>query len=162
MNIKLKGKYLHYLNYKIKCSIGKNGITKNKQEGDLKTPRGVFKLKKILYRKDRIKNFNAELKKNYIKKNIGWCDDIESKYYNKEIKFPFNGSAEKLWRKDSIYDLIIIINYNLNPVVKNKGSAIFLHICKKNYSPTKGCVAINKKDMKNLIPNLKKKTKLII
>jgi L,D-peptidoglycan transpeptidase YkuD (ErfK/YbiS/YcfS/YnhG family) len=162
MNIKLKGKYLYYLNYKIRCAIGKNGITKNKQEGDLKTPRGVFKLKKILYRKDRIKNFNAELKKNYIKKNIGWCDDIESKYYNKEIKFPFNGSAEKLWRKDSIYDLIVIINYNLNPIVKSKGSAIFLHICKKNYSPTKGCIAISKKDMKNLIPNLKKKTKLII
>jgi L,D-peptidoglycan transpeptidase YkuD (ErfK/YbiS/YcfS/YnhG family) len=162
MNIRLKGKYLYYLNYKIKCAIGKNGITKNKREGDLKTPRGIFKLKKVLYRRDRIKFFKSTLKKNYIKKNIGWCDDPSSKYYNREIKFPFNYSAEKLWRKDNIYDLIIIINYNCKPVIKNKGSAIFLHICKKNYAPTKGCLAINKNDMMNLIVNIKNNTKLII
>ena len=162
MNIRLKGKYLYYLNYKIKCAIGKNGITKNKREGDLKTPRGIFKLKKVLYRRDRIKFFKSTLKKNYIKKNIGWCDDPSSKYYNREIKFPCNYSAEKLWRKDNIYDLIIIINYNCKPVIKNKGSAIFLHICKKNYEPTQGCVAINKKDMMNLIVNIRNNTKLII
>ena len=162
MNIKLKGKYLYYLNYKIKCAIGKNGITKNKQEGDLKTPKGIFKLKKIFYRKDRIKFIKTHLKKKYIKKNIGWCDDPSSKYYNREIKFPFKDSAEKLWRKDNIYDLIIIIDYNLNPTIKNKGSGIFLHICKKNYAPTKGCVAINKKSMMNLLLNIKNNTKLII
>jgi L,D-peptidoglycan transpeptidase YkuD (ErfK/YbiS/YcfS/YnhG family) len=162
MNIKLKGKYLYYLNFKIKCAIGKNGVTKNKHEGDLKTPKGTFKLEKIFYRKDRIKFFRSFIKKSYIKKNIGWCDDSNSKYYNREIKFPFDGSAEKLWRKDNIYDLIIVINYNFNPIIKNKGSAIFLHLCKKNYSPTKGCIAINKQDMKNLIINIKKNTKLII
>ena len=162
MNIKLKGKYLYYLNYKIKCAIGKNGITKNKKEGDLKTPSGIFKIKKIFYRKDRIKFFNSSVKKYYLKKNIGWCDDPRSQYYNREIKLPFKGSAEKLWRKDNIYDLIIIINYNCNPTIKNKGSAIFLHICKKNYSPTKGCIAMNKKDMVNLIINIKNNTKLVI
>ena len=162
MNISLKGKYLYYLNFKIKCAIGKNGITANKQEGDLKTPRGIFRFKKIFYRKDRIKSFNTILKKSLIKKNIGWCDDPTSKYYNKEIKFPFKGSAEKLWRKDSIYDLIVVLNYNFNPIIKNKGSAIFLHICKKNYAPTKGCVAISKKDMMNLLIKIKNNTKLII
>ena len=162
MNIKLKGKYLYYLNCKIKCAIGKNGITKNKQEGDLKTPKGIFKLKKIFYRKDRIKFIKTRLKKKYIKKNMGWCDDPASKYYNREIKFPFKGSAEKLWRKDNIYDLIIVLNYNFNPIIINKGSAIFLHICKNNYAATKGCIAINKKDMLNLLVNIKKTTKLII
>ena len=162
MNIKLKGKYLYYLNYKIKCAIGKNGITKNKHEGDLKTPGGIFKLKKVFFRKDRIKFINTPLKKKNIKRNMGWCDDPVSKYYNREIKFPFKSSAEKLWRKDNIYDLIIILNYNLNPVIKNRGSAIFLHICNKNYSPTKGCVAINKKDMMNLISNIKYNSKIII
>jgi len=162
MNIKLKGKYLYYLNFKIKCAIGKNGVTKNKNEGDLKTPKGIFKLKKIFYRKDRIKFFKSAIKKNCIKKNIGWCDDPNSKYYNREIKFPFNGSAEKFWRKDNIYDLIIVINYNFKPIIKNRGSAIFLHICKKNYAPTKGCVAINKKDMMNLLVNIKSNTKIII
>ena len=162
MNIKLKGKYLYYLNFKIKCSIGKNGVTKNKHEGDLKTQKGIFKLKKVFYRRDRIKFYKSSIKKYYIKKNIGWCDDPNSKYYNREIKFPFKGSAEKLWRKDNIYDLIIVLNYNFNPIIKNKGSAIFLHICKKNYEPTKGCIAIHKKDMMNLIVNIKNNTKLII
>ena len=162
MNIKLKGKYLYYLNFKIKCTIGKNGVTKNKQEGDLKTPKGIFKLKKIFYRRDRIKFFKSPIKKSCIKKNIGWCDDPKSEYYNQEIKFPFKGSAERFWRKDNIYDLVIVINYNFKPIIKNKGSAIFLHICKKNYAPTKGCVAINKKDMMNLLVNIKNNTKLII
>jgi L,D-peptidoglycan transpeptidase YkuD (ErfK/YbiS/YcfS/YnhG family) len=162
MNIKLKGKYLYYLNYKIKCSVGKNGITKNKQEGDLKTPSGIFKLKRIFYRKDKIKFFKSSLKKTIIKQNMGWCDDINSRYYNKLIKFPFKKSAEKLWRKDNMYDLVILINYNLRPTLKNKGSGIFLHISKKNYNLTKGCVAISKKDMLALIPNIKKNSKLII
>jgi len=162
MNIRLKGKYLYYLKNKSKCTICKNGITKNKKEGDLKTPSGIFKLKKLFYRKDRVKYFKTTLKKNYIKKNIGWCDDSNSIYYNREIKFPFNGSAEKLWRKDNIYDLIVVLNYNFNPVIKHKGSAIFLHICKNNYAPTKGCVAINKKDMMKLLVDIKNNTKLII
>ena len=162
MNIKLKRKYLYYLNYKIKCSIGLNGITKNKREGDLKTPSGIFTLNKIFYRKDRVKFFKSTLRKICIKKNTGWCDDINSKDYNKQIKFPFNGSAEKLWRKDNTYDLIIVINYNLNPIIKKRGSAIFLHLSKKNYAPTKGCIAISKLDMINLINNIKKNSKLII
>jgi L,D-peptidoglycan transpeptidase YkuD (ErfK/YbiS/YcfS/YnhG family) len=162
MNIKLKRKYLYYLNFKIKCAIGKNGITKDKREGDLKTPKGIFKLKKVFYRRDRIKIFKSAIKKYCIKRNTGWCDDPNSRFYNKEIEFPFNGSAEKLWRKDNIYDLIIVLNYNFNPIIKNKGSAIFLHICKKNYAPTKGCIAINKKDMMNLLININNNTKLII
>ena len=162
MNIKLKGKYLYYLKYKIKCSIGKEGITRNKKEGDLKTPKGKFKLKLIFYRKDKIKILKTSLKKIAIQKNMGWCDDIKSKKYNKLISFPFKYSAEKLWRKDNIYDVAIVLNYNLNPVKKNKGSAIFLHIAKKNYSPTRGCIAINEKDMLNLTTNLKKNSAIII
>jgi L,D-peptidoglycan transpeptidase YkuD (ErfK/YbiS/YcfS/YnhG family) len=162
MNIKLKGKYLYYLKYKIKCSIGKEGITRNKKEGDLKTPKGKFKLKLIFYRKDKIKILKTSLKKIAIQKNMGWCDDIKSKKYNKLISFPFKYSAEKLWRKDNIYDVAIVLNYNLNPVKKNKGSAIFLHIAKKNYIPTRGCIAINEKDMLNLTTNLKKNSAIII
>ena len=162
MNIKLKRKYLYYLKYKIKCSIGKEGITKDKKEGDLKTPKGKFKLKFIFYRKDKIKILQTSFKKVAIKKSMGWCDDVKSKKYNKLIRLPFKFSAEKLWRKDNIYDVVIILNYNLSPVKKNKGSAIFLHIAKKNYSPTKGCIAINKKDMLNLTANLKKNSTIII
>ena len=162
MHIKLKNKKLHFSNYKIKCAIGKRGISRKKKEGDGCTPKGAFKFKYLLYRKDRIFKIRSHLKKIVIKKNMGWCDDSSSNSYNKLIKFPFIYSAEKLYRKESIYDVILVIDYNLKPIVKDKGSAIFLHIAKKNFSSTKGCVAISKKNMKLLLTFINKKTKLII
>jgi L,D-peptidoglycan transpeptidase YkuD (ErfK/YbiS/YcfS/YnhG family) len=153
---------LHFDNYKLRCSIGKRGITLNKKEGDKKTPKGTFTFKSLLYRKDKIQKITSPLKKRVIKKNMGWCDDCNSKFYNKLIKFPFGHSAEKLWLSNAMYDLVIIINYNLKPIIKNKGSAIFLHIAKKNYSPTKGCIALNKKDLVFLIGKINNKTKLFI
>ena len=93
---------------------------------------------------------------------MGWCDESKSEFYNMLIQFPFNYSAEKLWLNENIYDVIVIINYNMKPIVKEKGSAIFLHIAKKNYSPTKGCVAISKKNMNLLIGKINSKTELEI
>ena len=162
MHIKLKNKKLYFGEYKVKCAIGKRGISRKKREGDGCTPKGFFKFKYLFYRKDRVAKIKSYLKKIIIKKNMGWCDDPGSNSYNKLIKFPFTHSAEKLYRKESIYDVILVIDYNLKPIVKDKGSAIFLHITKKNYSPTKGCVAISKKDMKLLLTFINKKTKLII
>ena len=93
---------------------------------------------------------------------MGWCDDPSSTNYNRLVKLPFILSAEKLWLKENIYDVIIVINYNLNPILKNKGSAIFLHIAKRNYKPTKGCVAITKKNILLIAGTINKKTKIII
>ena len=162
MIIKLKNKFLYFNQYKIKCAIGKRGITSKKIEGDEKTPKGTFTLKSIFYRKDRISSIKTSLKKTIIKKNMGWCDDSSSRYYNRLVKLPFNLSAEKLWLKARVYDVIIIINYNLKPTIKNKGSAIFLHIAKRNYGPTKGCIAITKKDIILLISKMNNKTKIKI
>ena len=162
MNIELKNKFLYYEKYKLRCSIGKRGISINKKEGDKKTPKGKFKLKYILYRKDRMPNLKTKLKKIEIKKNMGWCDDPGSNHYNKIINYPFKYSAEKLWRKDNIYDVIIIIDYNLNPIIKNKGSAIFLHIANRKYKPTNGCIAVSKKNNKLISLKINKKTKLKI
>ena len=128
MNIELKNKFLYFQNYKLRCSIGKRGISSKKREGDYKTPRGNYRFKYILYRKDRISNLNSKLKKIIIKKNYGWCDDPRSKNYNRLINLPFKYSAEKLWLKENTYDIILVMNYNLNPIIKFKGSAIFLHI----------------------------------
>ena len=111
-----------------------------KKEGDEQTPGGDFKFKYILYRKDRILNLITKLKKIIIKKNMGWCDDPKSKYYNQLIKFPFKHSAEKLWLKENSYDIILVIDYNLKPIIKSKGSAIFLHIQKKNIKLQKGAL----------------------
>ena len=93
---------------------------------------------------------------------MGWCDDIRSGKYNKEIKFPFKYSAEKLHRNKKNYDLLINIKYNYRPTIKNKGSAIFLHITNNNYHPTKGCIAILKKDFLKILPLINKKTKISI
>ena len=98
MYIIIKNHFLLYKGYKIKCSIGKNGITYLKKEGDLSTPKGLFKIGLLYYRKDRIKLTKCNIKKKVIKKNMGWCDDIRSKKYNREISFPFKYSAEKLYK----------------------------------------------------------------
>ena len=162
MHIKLKKNFIYFYNYKIKCSIGKNGLSSKKKEGDLKTPKGKYKFNFLLYRKDRIKKIQCKLKKITIKQNMGWCDDPRSIYYNKLIKFPFKKSAEKLFLKKNIYDLILVINFNTNPVVKNKGSAIFLHLADKKFKPTKGCIGIKKKSFIKILPLINKKTKIII
>ncbi len=93
---------------------------------------------------------------------MGWCDDPSSHYYNKLIHFPFKKSAEKLYLRNNMYDLILILNFNTKPVIKNKGSAIFLHIANKKFSPTKGCIAIPKKDLIKILPYITKKTKILI
>tara|TARA_B100000287_G_scaffold29820_1_gene28031 strand:+ start:2087 stop:2578 length:492 start_codon:yes stop_codon:yes gene_type:complete len=162
MHISLKNKFLYFYNYKIKCSIGKRGLTSKKKEGDLKTPKGRFKFEFLLFRKDRIKKIYSKLKKIKISKNMGWCDDSGSSSYNRLVKFPFKKSAEKLFLKKRNYDLILVINFNRKPVIKNRGSAIFLHLIDKRFSPTKGCIAIKKKDFIKILPLITKKTKLFI
>ena len=162
MHIKIKNRFLRYKDYKLKCSVGKSGITSFKKEGDLTTPKGIFGLDKLYYRKDRIKLVKCKVKKKIIKKKMGWCDDSRSKKYNKEINFPFKYRAEKLYRKDNIYDLFINIKYNFWPVVKGKGSAIFLHIADRKYKPTKGCIGLSKKDFLKILPLISKKTKIRI
>ena len=162
MNIIIKKHFLLYKGYKLKCSIGKSGLTFSKKEGDLATPKGLFKLGSLYYRKDRIKSFKSKIKKRIIKKNMGWCDDIRSKKYNQEISFPFKFGAEKLYRKDNIYDIFINIKYNHFPIIKGKGSAIFLHLTNKKYKPTSGCIAIQKRDFIKILPLINRKTKIRI
>ena len=162
MNIIIKKHLLLYRGYKLKCSIGKSGITSSKKEGDLGTPKGIFRLGLLYYRKDRIKSLKCKIKKKLIKKSMGWCDDSRSKKYNKEIYFPFKYRAEKLYRKDCIYDILINIQYNHFPIIKEKGSAIFLHLTNRKYKPTKGCIAILKKDFLKILPLIDKNTKISI
>ena len=158
MHIIIKKKYLIYKDFKVKCSVGKRGIGFKKKEGDLITPKGIFKIKNVFYRKDRLKKLKTSLKKTAIQKRMGWCDDPKSKRYNQLIYYPFRYNSEKLYRKDNIYDLILILNYNMDPVKKNKGSAIFIHVAKKKMTPTKGCLAIKKIDLLKLLKLIEKKT----
>tara|TARA_B100001750_G_scaffold200751_1_gene175156 strand:- start:1348 stop:1836 length:489 start_codon:yes stop_codon:yes gene_type:complete len=162
MLIKIKNKgILKIKNFIFKCSIGKNGIKKNKIEGDKTTPKGTFSLGPIYYRNTRVKNLLSKIKKIKIKKNMGWCNDSRAKEYNSQIILKKNIKSEKLYRKDHKYDAFLVIKYNSNPVKKNKGSAIFLHLT-KNYKPTAGCIAINKNDFLKLAKVIGNKAKIKI
>ena len=154
-----KNGLLKYKDFACKCSFGKSGIKLKKIEGDNAPPKGTFSLGKIYYRKDRIKNIQSKLSKKKIIRGMGWCHNINSKKYNQEIKFLNYLETENLFRKDYKYDIFIVINYNTNPVKKRRGSAIFLHLT-KNYRPTKGCIAITKKNLIYLIKKINKKTKI--
>jgi L,D-peptidoglycan transpeptidase YkuD (ErfK/YbiS/YcfS/YnhG family) len=162
MIIVKKSGYLKYKNLKFRCALGKAGIKKKEKEGDNITPIGIFKITKIYYRADRIKNITTSIKKIKIKKSMGWCDDPNHNSYNKQIKLPSKYSHEKLYRKDNLYDLILVLNYNTNPIIKNKGSAIFLHISRDTYKRTKGCIALKKKHLILLISKIKKNIKIKI
>ena len=149
--------------FKFKCSVGKKGFSKKKIEGDLTTPKGKYSLGDIYYRADRVQKPLSKIKSIPIRKNMGWCDDPNSKYYNKliKIKKKLRIKYEKLYRKDHKYNFFILIKYNYKNPTKFKGSAIFLHLT-KNYLPTKGCVALCEKDFLILAKLINNKTKIKI
>ena len=163
MIIYLKKKHtLKVDDFYFKCSIGKNGLTKKKTEGDKKTPVGSFKISHLYYRKDRIKKPQTHLHCISIKKNMGWCDDVTNKKnYNKLIKISKNIKHEKLHRRDKKYNFLIPIKYNFNNIILGKGSCIFIHLT-KNYSPTAGCIALKEKDFLIMLKILKKDSRIKI
>jgi len=154
--------FLTFYKNKFKCSFGKNGFTKNKKEGDLKTPLGRYKIIECYYRPDRVKKPITKIRCVKIAKTMGWCDDPKSEKYNRLIKLPFKFSHEKLTRKDNCYDIFIVINYNTKPIKKNLGSAIFIHISRPKYKPTNGCIGLKKSDLLLLLKDIKKNTKIQI
>ena len=154
--------YLKYRDLKFKCALGKSGIGKKKIEGYNITPRGTFNIIKIYYRSDRIKKLSSQFKLIKITKKMGWCDDPNSKKYNQLIKLPTKYCYEILYRMENIYDLILVLNYNMKPIIKNKGSAIFIHVAKKNYKKTAGCIALKKADLIDLVKEIKKNTRVKI
>ena len=154
--------YLKYKNLKFRCALGKAGIGKKKIEGDNITPKGSFDIVKIYYRNDRVKKISSKFKLIKITKKMGWCDDPNNKSYNQLINLPTNCKYEKLYRKDNVYDLVIVLDYNIKPTIKNKGSAIFIHVARQNYKKTEGCIALKKNHLKKLIKTIEKNTKVII
>jgi len=161
MKIIVKNNTLSYDDFIFKCSIGKNGISTKKIEGDKKTPKGLYSLGPLYFRNDRVSEPKTLLKSIPIKEDVGWCDDVKSKFYNKIINTKKKLRHEKLFIKKNDYDLLIPINYNTKKTKKGKGSAIFLHLT-KNYKKTLGCIAIKKKDMIILLKIITQKTKIEI
>ena len=163
MTIFVKNKHtLQIDEFEFKCSIGQNGFTMNKKEGDKKTPKGMFKIENLYFRKDRIEKPLTSLKCIEIKKNMGWCDDVRfPKKYNKLIKIKKKIKHEKLKRKDFKFDLLIPIKYNFKKPIPGRGSCIFIHLT-KDYKPTAGCIALKEKDFLIMLKLIKKNSKIKI
>ena len=163
MIILVKNKHtLQIDEFKFRCCIGKQGSTRNKKEGDKKTPIGTFGIENLYFRKDRKEKPSTLLKCIEIKKNMGWCDNVHfPKKYNKLFKIDKKVKHEKLKRKDYRYDFIIPIKYNFNKPITGKGSCIFIHLT-KDYKPTAGFLALKEKDFLIMLKLIKKNSKIKI
>ena len=161
MTILVKNKYTLLIDkFQFRCCIGKKGSTKNKKEGDKKTPKGTFEIENLYYRRDRLGKPITSLKCIEIKKDMGWCDDINiPKKYNKRIKIEKKFRYEKLKRKDYKYDLLIPIKYNFKKPISGLGSCIFIHLT-KDYRPTAGCIALKRKDFLIMLKLIHKNSKI--
>ena len=146
--------------FKLRCCIGKKGINSNKKEGDYSTPKGLFNLRKLYFRKDRIGNPKCKIGKKVIKSDMAWCDDPKHKKYNEEIKTPSRKNRENLYRVDHKYDYMISISHN-HRKIPYMGSAIFIHLT-SDYKPTEGCIAVMRKDFEILLKLINNKTKIKI
>jgi len=163
MTIFVKNKHtLELDDFKFRCCVGKKGSTTKKKEGDKKTPRGTFEIENLYYRKDRKVRPSTSLKCIEIKKDMGWCNDVNyPNKYNKLFNIKKKIKHEKLKRKDYKYDYVIPIKYNFKKPITGKGSCIFIHLT-KNYKATAGCVALKEKDFLIMIKLIKKNSKITI
>lgn len=145
-----------------RCAVGRGGVSSAKREGDGATPIGTWPVRRLLYRPDRGLRPVTTLQTSALRPEDGWCDAPTDPNYNRMVRHPYPASAEHLWRRDSIYDLIVVIGYNDAPVVPGKGSAIFLHIARPDYSPTAGCVAFSRRDLVTILGLLSPASRLVV
>jgi len=143
-----------------RCAVGAGGIREDKVEGDSATPVGEFPLRRIYYRNDLVVLPKVALPARPISEHDGWCDDPRSPSYNKLVHIPNEWGAEKMWREDGLYDLVVVVGYNDDPPEGEWGSAIFLHIARDDYAGTQGCVAFSRNDLLELLPLLTRDTRL--
>jgi len=136
------------------CALGRTGIVAHKREGDNATPAGRFLIREVLYRADRVPPPETMLKSTAIRPDDGWCDAPEDAVYNRKVRLPHGARHERLWREDHLYDIVVVIGYNDDPVVRGAGSAIFLHIARPDLSPTEGCVAFREPDLRAIVSKI--------
>lgn len=140
---------------KVRCALGPAGVkpAADKREGDLASPIGVWPIREVLYRPDRGAPPRTALPTKAIASDDGWCDEASDPAYNRPVKLPYPASAETMWRDDALYDLVVVLGHNDDPVVAGLGSCIFLHIARENYEPTHGCVAVARQDLEEFLAN---------
>jgi L,D-peptidoglycan transpeptidase YkuD (ErfK/YbiS/YcfS/YnhG family) len=144
------------------AAVGRSGVKVNKREGDGATPAGTYPLISILYRADRIEPPVSHLPGRALARNDGWVDDPADANYNRLVTLPYPASAERMWREDGLYDALVVIGYNTDPVIAGAGSAVFLHVASPDFTPTAGCVAVKKEVLLGLLPLLGPGSKIMI
>jgi L,D-peptidoglycan transpeptidase YkuD (ErfK/YbiS/YcfS/YnhG family) len=146
------------------CAWGSGGIksAEDKREGDGCTPRGIYPIRRVYYRKDRLEKPICIFPTHILKPNDGWCDDPTDSNYNRFVSLPYSANCERLWREDNRYDIIVEIGHNDDPVVPYKGSAIFLHVVDGNYNPTRGCISLAIDDLLSILEQLTNDSMVII
>ncbi len=147
------GGRLRWADHDVRCSLGRRGVVgaENKREGDGATPLGRWPMRQVFWRPDRVPRPETQLPLVALSPLMGWCDDPGHPLYNRRVELPFPASHETLWREDHVYDLIVALGYNDDPVVAGRGSAIFLHLARPDFSPTEGCVACVATDLLALL-----------
>lgn len=149
--IMVRGNWLRYGETRLRCAIGRGGMRPDKREGDGATPTGIFPLREVFYRPDRVAKPETDLPVRALSPQDGWCDDPHQPRYNQLVSLPFAAHHEELWRTDGLYDLLVVIGFNDLPVVPGRGSAVFLHVASPGWGPTDGCVAVLRGDLERLL-----------
>lgn len=147
---------------RLRCALGKSGVRAAKREGDGATPAGAFVMRRLLYRPDRGAAPATRLPMAPITTHDGWCDDPADAAYNRPVKLPYRARAERLWRDDRLYDLLVVLGYNDDPAVAGAGSAIFLHVAAVDYAPTEGCVALAPENLRRVLADADATSRVVV
>lgn len=153
---------LHWRGSTFKCTWGKGGILQDKAEGDGATPIGSFPFRKVFYRPDRLERPQTILPVQALKTDDGWCDDPDDANYNTHVQLPYPAHHEKLWREDHLYDIILVVGHNDDPIIKGKGSAVFVHLMHPQETPTEGCVAFSQENLLQVLRTVSPESQLIV
>jgi len=145
-----------------RCALGRAGLVRAKREGDGGTPIGAWRLLSFLHRPTKLRRAGLRLSTKEIRRRDLWCDDPKSSFYNCALPAPSRFRCERLWRDDAVYNVIGVLDYNLKPATRGRGSAIFFHIATPDFAPTAGCVALRARDMARLAPRLARRATLVI
>lgn len=146
----------------VKCALGRSGRRTRKREGDGATPIGRWRLVEVFYRADRVARPLTTLPVRVLHPTSGWCDAVGDRNYNRPVRHPYAASAERMWRDDQLYDLVVVTSHNQRPRVRGGGSAIFMHIARDGYRPTEGCVALSERDLRFVLRHASRDTVLDI
>ena len=143
------------------CALGRTGIAVLKREADGATPYGRFELREVFYNPAALRRPGTALPLRPIRKSDGWCDAPADRNYNRPVRLPYSANAESLWRADGLYDLVIVLDYNIAPRMRQRGSAIFMHVARPGFAPTEGCIALRRSDLLALLADIRPGLKVV-